>query len=101
MTPPSTLRLGGIAATLVALVLMRANGPAPGRARPESEPTQFAYAFTQLADAQAALAAVHQAQYQVGHQLAYARAVAVSYDSVSAVVRVSPVPVVKAAAAKR
>jgi hypothetical protein len=101
VTPPSTLRLVGIAATLVALVLMRPNGPAPGRARPESEPTQFAYAFTQLADAQAALAAVHQVQYQVGHKLAYAKAVAVSYDSASAVVRVSPVPVVKAAAAKR
>jgi phage terminase Nu1 subunit (DNA packaging protein) len=98
VTPPSTLRLGGIAATLVALVLMRANGPAPGRARPEHEPTQVAYAFTHLADAQAALAAVHQAQHQAGHKLAYARAVAVSYDSASAVVRVSPVPAVKAAA---
>ena len=101
MTPPSTLRLGGIAATVVALILMGANGPGPGRARPEPEQTQFAYAFTELADAQAALTALHQIQHRAGHKLAGARAVAVSYDSVSAVVRVSPVPVVKAAAAKR
>jgi len=94
VTPPSTLRLGGIAATVVALVLMRANGPAVGRARPEPERTQFAYAFTHLADAQAALAAVHQAQHQAGHKVAYARAMAVSYDSVA--VRVAPAPAVRA-----
>jgi hypothetical protein len=99
VTPPSTLRLGGIAATLVALVLMGADRPDPGRARHEPDQVQFAhaYAFAELAEAQAALTAAHKIEHGVAHKLAYAKGIAVGYDSVTTVLRVSPAPVISAA----
>jgi hypothetical protein len=84
MTPPSTLRLSGIAATVVALVLMGANRTDHRVVRHEAPEARFVYAFGELAEAR-------QMEY-----VELATRIAMAADSVVRAARPAPAPKVRA-----
>lgn len=91
MTPPSTLRLSGIAATVVALVLMGANRTDHRVVRHEAPEARFVYAFGELGQARAELAEARQMEY-----VELATRIAMAADSVVRAARPAPAPKVRA-----
>jgi hypothetical protein len=93
MTPPSTLRLSGIAATVVALVLMGANRTDHRVVRHEAPEARFVYAFGELAEARAKLAEARTMEY--AEQIELARRMGMAADSVARAARPAPAPKVR------